>query len=189
MNSKARQAKGGSAAACHPECACGLTFEGPWELTAHCLGVYPPSAREPHDGQHADVTRLGVKLDIGSAGAWEVVGWASDARKDLRVAASIAQRVKSGDLKYMDTLLRQDIRDTCRVSMHIIGGAIEILKDYGVLRNFGGRNTVVCVDVDQTIGGNFRHGQMLHTIVMHVARLEGDVSALRKILAAPKPCA
>jgi hypothetical protein len=187
MHRKSRHAKGSKAAARRPECACRLTFEGPWELTAHCLEVYPPSAREPHDGQHVDVTRLDVKLDVGSSGAWEVVAWASDGRRDLRVAASIARAVKSGDLKYMDTLLRQDIRDMCHVSMHVIGAAIEILKDYGVLRNFGGRNSIVCTDVDQAIGGNFRYGQMLHTIATHVARLEGDVSTLRKILAAPKP--
>jgi hypothetical protein len=188
MNSN--QAKGGSAEVQRPGCACGLTFGGPWALIAHLLEIYPPSAPRPYDDrQHADVTRLGVKLDTGSSGAWEVVAWASDARKDLRLAASIAHRVKSGDLKRFDTLLRQDIRDTCQVSMCVVGNAMGILKDFGVLKNWGGRNTVACVDVDQTIGGSFIHGQMLHTIVRHVARLEDEVSELRKILAAPQSSA
>jgi hypothetical protein len=189
MTNSPRGAKGGSVAVYWPECACGLTFKGPWELTAHFLEVYPLNARQSHDdGEHADVTRLDVKLDNGSSGAWEVVAWASDSRKDLRVAASIAHRVKSGDLKYLDTLLRQDIRDTCQVSMHVVSNAIEILRDYGILQNFGGRNSVACTDVDEVISGNFSYGQMLHTVMMHVARLEGEVSALRKILAKPTSC-
>jgi hypothetical protein len=186
MNS--HQAKDGGAAVRCPGCVCGLTFEGPWDLAAHLLEVYPPSVRQPcDDGQHADATRLDVKLNTGSSGAWEVVSWAGDARKDLRVAASIAHRVKSGALKRFDAFLRQDIRDTYQVSMCVVAGALGILKEFGVLKNWGGRNTVACVDIDAVIGGNFIHGQMLHTIVRHVARLEDEVSALRKILTTPSP--
>jgi hypothetical protein len=170
----------GSSAAHRPECACGLTFKGPWELTGHFLAVYPPHARQPLDGgQHADATRLVVKLNIGSTGAWEVVTWASDQRIDLRVAASIAHRVKTGDLKRFDTILRQDIGEACQVSLHVVGNAIGILKDFGVLRRFGGLNNVVCDDIDEAIGGSFSFGQLLHTIARHVAVLEDEVTALR----------
>jgi hypothetical protein len=176
------QAKG-QGAAHWPECTCGQTFEGPWELTTHFLEVYPPNARRPSDGgQHADATRLGVKLDTGSPAAWEVVTWASDQRSDLRVAASIAHRVKSGDLKCFDTILRQDIGEACKVSLRVVGNAIGILKDHGVLRNLGGRNSVICDDIDKAIGGRVGHGHLLHTIVRHIAKLEDEVSALRIIL-------
>jgi hypothetical protein len=175
------QAKGSSAAR-WPECACGLTFKDPWQLTAHFLEVCPPHARKsPDGGQHADATRLGVKLDTGSPAAWEVVTWASDERSDLRVAASIAHRVKSGDLKRFDTILRQDIREACQVSLRVVGDAIGILKDHGVIRSFGGRNSVVCDDIDEAIGGPVSHGHLLHTIVRHVSKLEDEVSALRTL--------
>jgi hypothetical protein len=57
-----------------PECACGLTFLSPWDLVAHLLSAYPPGADKPLDREHhADATRLAVKLDTGSFGAWEIV--------------------------------------------------------------------------------------------------------------------
>jgi hypothetical protein len=188
MTISPRGEKGGRVVVYWPACACGLTFKTPWELTAHFLEVYPPSALRPDDdGEHVDATRLRVKLDTGSPGAWEVVTWASDPRKDHRVAASIAHRVKSGDLRRFDTMIRQDIRDTYMVSLHVAGNAMNILLDHGVFRNYGSRNGVACDDIDEAIGGSFSYGQMLHMVMVHVAGLEGEVSALRKILAAPKP--
>ena len=177
------RAKDNRAALHWPQCACGLTFRHPWKLVGHLLEVCPPRVHQPTDGgQHADGTRLDVKLNSTSAGVWEVVSWASDRRKDLRVAAAIAYRVKSGDLKRFDTITRQDIRDTYKVSLHVAGSAITILKDYGVFTDYGTRNGVACDDVDQVIGGSFTYGHLLHTTVKHVAKMEDEVSALREIL-------
>lgn len=107
------QPNASSASGCQPECACGMAFPCPWDLVGHLLEMSPPSARQPRDGdQHANATRLSVKLGTAPGGAWEVVTWATDQRSALRVAASIAYRVKTGDLKRFDTMIRQDIRDT-----------------------------------------------------------------------------
>src|SRR5882724_4182511 len=82
------------------ECTCGLTSPGPWELVAHLLSAYPPSADIPLDGRcHADATRLAIKLNTGSFGAWEIVTWACHRRKELRVAAAITCKVKAGDFR------------------------------------------------------------------------------------------
>jgi hypothetical protein len=170
----------GNRALLRVQCACGRTFKGPWELTAHLLAVYPPKARQSSDdSQHADATRLGAKLDTGSSGAWEVVTWAGDSRKDLRVAAWIAYRIKARELKRFDTIVRQDIRDTYKVSLDVAGRAINVLMDYGVFMDYGTRNGVACDDVDEAICGHFSYGQLLDTVIRQVAKLEDEVAALR----------
>jgi hypothetical protein len=166
------------------QCACGRTFKGPWALTAHFLEVYPPQARQSSDGgQHADITRLGAKLDTGSSGAWEVVIWAGDSRKDLRVAAAIAFRIKAGELKRFYMIVREDIRETYKVSLDVAGRAIDILMDYEVFRSYGARRGIACGDIDIAICGRFSYGQLLDTVIRQVAKLEDEVIALRELCA------
>ncbi len=159
-------------------CACGQAFPGPWELVAHLLDAYPPGLGEPRDGeQHADATRLAVKLDTGPSGAWEVVTWAGDRRKDLRVAAAITYRAKTGDLRPWQKILRRQIRDTYQVSTHVASAALGILQDFGIAASYGGRNCLTSDNIEATLS---RHhtGTMLDLIARHVARMEDELSAL-----------
>jgi hypothetical protein len=82
------------------KCACGLTFPNPWELVAHFLAVYSPNEDQPLDDEtHADATSLATQLAEGPSGVWEFATWARSPRKYLRVAASIAARAATGELK------------------------------------------------------------------------------------------
>lgn len=105
--------------------------------------------------------------------------WAGDSRKDLRVAAAIAYRIKTGELKRFDTIIRQDIRDTYKVSLDVAGKAIYTLMEYGVFRVYGLRSGVACNDIDKAICGRFSYGQLMDTLIRQVATLEDEVIALR----------
>jgi hypothetical protein len=166
-------------------CACGVAYPGPWELAAHFMKVYPPHADKSIDGKcHADRTRLDVKLAKGTPGAWEVVTWACDSRRDLRVAASIAHRAKTGDLRRYRDILRKDIRDTYQVSMYSADAALLILSDRDVVSKFGARYSLICGNVEATLTASSSSGIMLDLIARHVAALEGQLSILLDQLSA-----
>ena len=161
------------------QCACGLAFPDPWDLVAHFLTVYPPSADQPaHGKQHADVTRLAVKLDQGATGAWEVGTWATSDRRAFRVAAAITYRAKTGDLAGWQEIRRKEIRDTYQVSMHVAAAAVEILKDWRIAGNYGGRVNLTADGIDETLAASYPAGQMLYLIASHVAMLEDRMSGL-----------
>jgi len=160
-----------------PECACGLTFLGPWDLVAHLLSAYPPGADKPPDGEHhADATRLAVKLDTGSSRAWEIVTWAWHRRKGLRVAAAITFKAKAGDLQSYREIPRKEIRDTYSVSMHVASAAVSLLQEFGIVVSCGGRNNIAG-DIEQSL---IRHstGTMLDQVARHVASLEDRMSMI-----------
>jgi hypothetical protein len=160
------------------ECACGLAFPGPWELVAHLLSIYPPSVDVPLDGKrHTDVTRLAIKLSTGAFGAWEVATWASQRRKDLRAAAAITCKVKDGNFGPYQEILLREIRDTCKVSIHVAGAAMGTLREFGVVRKYGQRNNIQPYDVEEMLN---RHslGMMLDQIARHIANLEDRVSMM-----------
>jgi hypothetical protein len=160
------------------ECACGLTSRGPWGLVAHLLSVYPPSVDMPLDGErHADATRLSVKFSTGSFGAWEIVTWASHQRKDLRVAAAIVCKVKDGGFRPYQEIRRKEICDTYKVSMHVVGAAMGILREIGVVRKYGSRNNIQPHDIEETLN---RHslGTMFNLIARHVANLEDRLAEI-----------
>jgi hypothetical protein len=126
------------------KCACGLTFPGPWELVAHFLVVYPPREDQPLDDEtHADATSLSTQLAEGPSEAWEFATWARSPRKYLRVAASIAARAATGELKPWTSISHQQIRDTYGVSTYAVSYAVAELKARGILANFGGDLTIV----------------------------------------------
>jgi hypothetical protein len=166
-------------------CACGVAYPGPWELVAHFMKVYPPYADKSIDGKwHADTTRLAVKLATGKPGAWEVVTWACDNRRDLRVAASIAHRAKTGDLRQYRGILRKDIRDTYQVSTHVAGAALLILKDRDIVSKLGQHYNLTCGNVEAALTAKSSTGIMLDLIARHVASLEARLPTLLDQLSA-----
>lgn len=78
-------------------------------------------------------------------------------------------------------MTRQDIRDTYQVPLHVAGSAINILLDYEVSTNYGHRDGVASGNVDDAIGARFAYGQMLHSILRHVAKLEDEISGLKQL--------
>jgi hypothetical protein len=163
------------------KCACGLTFPGPWELIAHFLAVYPPSEAQPLDDQtHADATSLATQLAEGPSGAWELGTWARSPRKHLRLAASIAMRCATGELKPWTSIGHQQIRDTYGVSTYAVSYAIGELKARGILANFGGDLTIVPKDYLRDRNARNREARILDLIAAHVMNLEAELSTLKE---------
>jgi hypothetical protein len=164
-------------AAVRAGCTCGLVFPGPWELAAHLLEAFPPKAAVPPDGQrHADATRLAVKVGSTTA-AWEVVTWAGNRRKDLRVAAAIACTIRAGDLTRHQEVPRKEIHDSYGVSLDVAGAAVGILQDFGIVGNYGDRCNVSDGDIEDILN-RYSNGTMLDQITRHVAALEDRMTML-----------
>lgn len=162
------------------KCACGLTFPGPWELIAHFLAVYPPSEDQPLDDQtHTDATSLATQLAEGPSAAWEFGTWARSPRKHLRVAASIATRAATGELKPWTSISHQQIRDTYDVSTYAVSYAIGELKERGILANFGGDLTIVPKDYIRDLIARNREARIIDLIAVHVMNLEAKLAALK----------
>jgi hypothetical protein len=133
---------------------------------------------------HADTTRLAVKLTTGTPGAWEIVTWACDNRRNLRVAASITHRAKTGDLRRYSDILCKDIRDDYHVSMHAAVTALLILRDRGVVSKLGQRYNLTCGNIEETLTAKSSTGIMLDLIARHVASLESQLPTLLDQLSA-----
>jgi hypothetical protein len=162
------------------ECACGLAFPGPWELIAHFLAVYPPGEDQPLDDKtHADVTSLATKLAEGPSEAWEFGTWARDPRKYRRLAASIAMRIATGELKPWASISHQQVRDTYGVSAHAVSYAVGELKARGILGNYGGRLNAVPKEWIRVPNARERQARILDLITAHVMNLEAELSALK----------
>jgi hypothetical protein len=165
------------------KCVCGLAFAGPWDMIAHFLAAYPPSADQPADDKtHADVTRLSVKLAEGPSEAWTVSVWARDPKKYFRVAASIAMRSATDDLRESEEIGHQWIRGTYQVSTYAARSAIQVLKDEGIVGNFGGSLNPVPRDWVRVRNSRQRAARILDLIAAHVMNLEAKVSVLTEIL-------
>jgi ribosomal protein S25 len=161
-------------------CACGLTFPDPWGLTGHFLAVYPPHADQQLDDiPHADVTRLAVKLDEGPSEAWEAGTWARDPRRHLRVAASVAMRSATGDLKPWTHVTQRELVQTYRVATRVARNAIAELTAAGILGHYGGRNTIVARDIIRGQNKGHRTARILDLIALRIADLETEVAALK----------
>jgi DNA-binding transcriptional regulator YhcF (GntR family) len=164
-----------------PRCACGLVVRRSWDLVGHFLAVYPPHASQPLDDfRHADVTRLSVKLNQGPTEVWEIGTWARDPRKHLRVAAAIAMRSATGDLKPGATVTQRGLAQTYHVSTAVAGNAIAELIAAGILGRFGGRCNVVPRDLVERRNAAHRAERVLQLIASHVTRLEAVVSQLEE---------
>jgi hypothetical protein len=162
-----------------PRCACGLAFPRSWDLIGHFLAVYPPHVGRPLDDlRHADVTRLAVKLGEAQTEVWEIGTWARDPRKHLRVAASIAMRSATGDLKPWATVTQRDLAQTYQVSARVARTAITELTAAGILGHFGGRCNVMARDLVERRNAAHHAERVLRLIASHVTRLEAAVSQL-----------
>jgi hypothetical protein len=149
-------------------------------LVAHLLAVYPPNEDEPLDDKtHADATSLAVQLAEGPSEAWEFAVWARSPRKYLRVAASIAARAATGELKPWISISHQQIRDTYGVSTYAVSYAIGELKARGILANFGGSLTIVPKDYARDRNARNREARILDLIVAHVMNLEAEVTGFK----------
>jgi hypothetical protein len=163
------------------KCACGLVFPGPWDMIAHFLAVYPPSADQPADDKtHADVTPLSVKLAEGPSEGWTISVWARDPKKYFRVAASIAMRSATDDLRESEEIGHQWIRGTYQVSTYAARSAIQILKEEGVVGNFGGSLNPVPRDWVSVRNSRQRAARILDLIAIHVMNLEIKFSTLSR---------
>ena len=151
----------------------------PWELIAHFLAVYPPGEDQPLDDKaHADVTSLATKLAEGPSEAWDGT-WARDPRKYRRVAASIAMRIATGELKPWASLSHQQVRDTYGVSAHAVSYAVGESQDRGILGNFGGRLNAVPREWIRVPSARERQARILDLIAAHVISLEAELSTLK----------
>jgi hypothetical protein len=160
-------------------CSCGLAFPGPWNLAGHFLDVYPPHADRPPGGiRHADATRLAVKLAEGPSEAWEAGTWARDARRHLRVAAAIAMRSATGDLKPWARVTQRDLAEAYHVPASVARNAIAELTAAGILGHYGGGTTVIARDIVRSHDGVRRAARILDLVALHIADLEGEVATL-----------
>jgi hypothetical protein len=154
-------------------------------MIAHFLAVYPPRADQPADDKpHTDVTSLAAKLAEGPSEAWEFSAWAHDSKKYLRVAASIAMRSATGDLRAWEKVDTQQIQDHYRVTKYAARSAIQQLKAAGIVRNCGGEIDVCPRDWTAPTNAHRREPRILNLIVTHVMRLETEISALTEALSA-----
>jgi hypothetical protein len=175
-----RPATPGSGGKCAVRCACGLAYAGPWELIGHFLAVWPPDAGEPLDGtRHADATPLAVKLAEGPTEAWDFIALSLDARKYLRVAASIAMRAATGELAEWEELGYQAVREVYQASTYVTRNALGELQDRGIADNLGGRVTIAPRDWVQARDARHRNARIFGLITAHVKNLEAEVSALK----------
>jgi hypothetical protein len=175
-----RTATGEGDSACVAKCACGLSFPGPWELIGHFLDAYPPRADRPLDDiHHADATSLSVQLAEGPSEAWEVATWACDGRKFFRVAASIAMRSATGDLRPWAKITQRGIRDTYDVSAPIARNALGELRAAGIVGYFGSCDSVMARDLVEHGNATHRTARVLNLIADHVTRLEATLAACR----------
>jgi hypothetical protein len=160
-------------------CSCGLAFPGPWDLIGHFLAVYPPDADQPLDAiRHADATRLAVKLAEGPSEAWETGTWARDARRHLRVAAAVAMRSATADLKPWTRVTQRELADTYRVPTSVARNAIAELTTAGILGHYEGGTSVVARDIIRDHDRTRRLARILGLVALHVADLEATVAAL-----------
>jgi len=83
------------------------------------------------------VTRLSVKLSEGPSEVWETGTWARDPRKHMRVAAAIAMRSATSDLKPGATVTQRGLAETYHVSAAVARKAIAQLTATGILGRFG----------------------------------------------------
>jgi len=161
-------------------CSCGLTFPSPWDLIGHFLTVYPPHVNQSLDNvRHADATRLAVKLDEGPSEVWEVATWARDPRRHLRVAASIAMRSATGDLKPWAEVTPRKLTETYHVSACVARNAIAELKAADILGHYGGRNNVVARDIVHNRNKTHRGARILDLVALHVPDLEAEIAVLK----------
>jgi ribosomal protein S25 len=160
-------------------CSCGLAFPGPWNLTGHFLAVYPPHADKPLDViRNADATRLAVKLAEGPSEAWEAGTWARDARRHLRVAAAIAMRSATGDLKPWARITQRDLAQAYHVPTSVARSAIAELTAAGILGHYGGGTTVIARDIIRSHDRVRRTARILDLVALHIADLEAEIIAL-----------
>jgi hypothetical protein len=161
-------------------CSCGLAFPGPWNLTGHFLDIYPPHADQPPgDIRHADATRLAVKLAEGPSEAWEAGTWARDPRRHLRVAAAIAMRSATGDLKPWARVTQRELAEAYRVPASVARNAIAELIAAGILGHYGGGTTVIARDIVRSHDRTGRMARILDLVALHIAGLEAEVAALK----------
>ena len=160
-------------------CSCGLGFPGPWELTGHFLAVYPPHADQPADAtRHADATRLAVKLAEGPSEAWQAGAWARDPARHLRVAAAIALRSATGDLKPWARVTQRDLAEAYQVPAGVARDAIAALTAAGILGHYGGGTTVVARDIIRGHDRVRRTARIIELVALHIADLEAEMAAL-----------
>jgi hypothetical protein len=164
-----------------PRCACGLVLRRSWDLIGHFLAVYPPHAGQPLDDiRHADVTRLSVKLSEGPTEVWEIGTWARDPRKHMRVAAAVAMRSATGDLKPGATVSQRGLAETYHVSAAVARNSIAQLTAAGILGRFGRSCNVLGRDLVERRNAARRPERILGLIASHVIRLEAVMSQLEE---------
>jgi DNA-binding GntR family transcriptional regulator len=142
--------------------------------------VHPPHVSQPLDDiRHADATSLAVKLAEGPSEIWEVGTWARDPRAHLRVAAAIAMRSATGDLKPWAAVTQRDLVEACHVSAHAARNAIAELTAAGILGRYGGCSNVIARNIVRAHNETRRTARILDLIALHVADLEAEVAALK----------
>jgi hypothetical protein len=65
--------------------------------------------------------------------------------------------------------------------MRVVADAVEILKDWRIAGNYGGRINLTGEDIDETLTTSYPTGQMLHLIATHVALLEDRIRRLDRL--------
>jgi DNA-binding transcriptional regulator YhcF (GntR family) len=96
----------------------------------------------------------------------------------MRVAATIAMRSATGDLKPGATVTQRDLAHSYHVSARVAANAIAELTAAGILGRFGGRYNVMGRDQVERKNAAHRPERVLQLIASHVARLEAVVSQL-----------
>jgi hypothetical protein len=147
----------------------------------HFLAVYPPHVGRPlDDARHVDVSGLATWLTEGPSEAWEFGTRALDPRKHLRVAASIAMRSATGDLRPWGRVTQRDIRDTYHVSADVARNALGELRAAGIIGHHGDHDNVMARDLVERQNASHRPARILALVADHVIRLEAEVSVLRE---------
>lgn len=118
--------------------------------------------------------------------AWEAATWARDSRRYLRVAAAIAMRSATGELKPWARVTQRELAEVYRVPASVAREAISELTEAGILGYYGGGTTVIARDIVHSHDRTRRTARILDLVALHIAGLETEIITL-KTNAGPEP--